>query len=397
MFQDIAEQKKEAERMWRVTNDTALRDIVEEQVPGDEATTPRHNLAEKHHHRHQKTVTKLQDNYKRATILEEPKAKGSAVSTPAMIPVKEEEGEIDLSSSRDIESSLQVPRQTTSSSRESVMPHHNNSMTACQVGAVAITGPGESEASSCQSLPVAARGTTEQYPELPIAAEVIRTPPTWRRRSLFIALLLLVIALVVVVVVLLTGSESNNETVQPPTDSPSELGSLAIEWVGVIDNGQGDDESSGGPEGIFHYFFPNVPPQESFDINNYRGEKPELGQWLDGEQHTYDPPRIIHPWQREDESVYLVIYEDEPDFPFVQRDEDPVFSGPLVNRKDLANVPNKMFASHIEAAQSTVNLQGHREWSTLPDVVAAIEEAWESGGLEAGQSPKAVVLLSNVY
>lgn len=101
--------------------------------------------------------------------------------------------------------------------------------------------------------------------------------------------------------------------------------SLHIQWMGVIDNGEGDDWPH-GPHGNFHY--------EVFDAGNrplIHGilYGPSKNEWLDRDEKFY-PAFMIHKWAAGEKKVRVKIWESDPG-PF--RRHDTVFDA-WINRSD---------------------------------------------------------------
>ncbi|MBK7389086.1 MAG: hypothetical protein IPI23_08450 [Bacteroidetes bacterium] len=168
-----------------------------------------------------------------------------------------------------------------------------------------------------------------------------------------------------------TPTKKNSKPKPKEKPKPPPLGKLRINWVGVIDNAEGDDWPHGSA-GNFHVLIyspdkgcPGNQPEYSgyfnsdmelkgpssgdqwFDLEDIVGTekiwKVPIGsgdyknEFLDGDQKIFigddGKGKIVYPWKYENQSVLLVIYESDPRIAGIPtRSHDMVFCA-LISRK----------------------------------------------------------------
>ena len=135
--------------------------------------------------------------------------------------------------------------------------------------------------------------------------------------------------------------------------------SLFIEWVGVVDNGEGDGEH--GPLGSLHIDLYNSAGQkfESFILQG-----PSRGEWLDGDQESYWV-YIGNVWPQ-NPAIRIRISESDPG---PLRDDDVVFDGWATH----AGVMYSAYAAHGDARLNALR-RGANSWAA---------NVWQ-GGIQGG-------------
>lgn len=143
---------------------------------------------------------------------------------------------------------------------------------------------------------------------------------------------------------------------------------LYITWVGVIDNGEGDDWPH-GPYGSLHVLvyrdgvpcgdIGSLPPSTT---HTYL-PGPSRGEWLDGDAKTFSLP--IYTWRPGERYVQVIVYESDPG-PF--RDHDELFcmvidrlgtNSRVITKGDLSKNP-----AHPDAIRNCLKRmrQGGAKW-----------------------------------
>jgi hypothetical protein len=130
----------------------------------------------------------------------------------------------------------------------------------------------------------------------------------------------------------------------------TEHGYLVLKWLGVVDNGEGDDYPH-GPLGSLHML---TFPFNKRGTNDWRGplthvylNGPSSNEWYDGDEMTY-PNLLVREWYDPDAEYAILIYESDPG-PFREHDVLAWFS---INRQDpaFANGEVKRVASEYPAS-----------------------------------------------
>jgi len=149
-------------------------------------------------------------------------------------------------------------------------------------------------------------------------------------------------------------------------------GSLYINWIGVIDNGEGDYYPH-GPWGNFHYiiapFDYTCPPNKDFDWDDKDKNVlpgPSNNEFIDGDEIKYDKPIKVYNWTNEKEKIKLIIYESDPNKTIkickwgfcktilkTHRDDDPLFCG-IIDRQDTISSNRLYFDSNYFANEDAV-------------------------------------------
>jgi hypothetical protein len=140
-------------------------------------------------------------------------------------------------------------------------------------------------------------------------------------------------------------SETLESSLKPITlEGSNDYGRLVIQWVGVIDNGEGD--GTHGPLGSLHILIYPVSADCPGKARSYSGylkhiylSGPSSGEWLDGDAMTINNLELFR-WRHADDAVIVFVYESDPHKGFgwmSGRAHDPVFCAIISRQNTLSS------------------------------------------------------------
>lgn len=170
-------------------------------------------------------------------------------------------------------------------------------------------------------------------------------------------------------------------------EGSGEFGTLNLDWVGVIDNGEGDDWPHGPSGNLRHYIWDKGPiPSEPWyaDEGEGRGgviKGPSSGkawgkawsdEWLDGDKKDFKSEGFrLFNWRHEEDSVLLLIYESDSDclckWACIPRAEDILFYATISRQALLQNNGSLDYVSRRKASDDAIdnasNRDGFSDWA----------------------------------